>query len=54
MKKLYSVYVANASETSFEEYYSKEEVKVILKFFKDLSKHKVPSYDFPLVEFEII
>lgn len=54
MKKLYSVYVANASETSFEEYYSEEEVKTILKFFKDLSKHEVPSYDIPLVEFEII
>lgn len=54
MKKLYSVSVYNESESNFEEYYTEEEVKTILKFFKDLSKHEVPSYDFPLVEFEII
>lgn len=54
MKKLYSVNVCNESISDFEEYYTEEEVKTILKFFKDLSKHEVPSYDYPLVKFEII
>ena len=54
MKKLYSVNVCNGSESNFEEYYTEEEVKIILKFFKDMGKHDVPSYDYPLVEFEII
>ena len=54
IKKLYSVNVYNESESNFEEYYTEEEVKTILKFFKDLSKYEVPSYDFPFVEFETV
>lgn len=54
MKKLYSVSVYNESESIFEEYYTEEEIQAILKFFKDMRKHEVPLYDFPVIEFEIV
>lgn len=53
MKKLYSVSVFGESESCFEEYYTEEEIRVIEKFFNDMSKHDVAIYDIPLVEFEI-
>lgn len=51
MKELYSVSVFGDSASYFSEYYSEEEVKVIEKFFDDMSKYGVASYDIPLVEF---
>ena len=52
MKELYLVSVYNDSFSSFEEYYSEEEIKTIEKFFEDMCKHGVASYDYPDVEFE--
>ena len=52
MKELYLVNVLGESESHFEEHYSEEEIKVIEKFFNDMSRHDVASYDIPLIEFE--
>lgn len=52
MKQLYSVGVYGDSMSDFEEYYSEEEIEIISKFFDDMMKHGVASYDIPLVEFE--
>lgn len=52
MKELYNVRVYNDSESFFKESYSEDEIKVIMKFFNDMSKHKVARYDFPAIEFE--
>lgn len=52
MKKLYRVNIFGDSESHFEEYYSDEEIETIMKFFNDMDKHDVASYDVPLVEFE--
>lgn len=52
MKELYLVSVYGDSFSSFEESYSEEEIKVIEKFFDDLGKHNVASYDYPDIEFE--
>lgn len=53
MKKLYSITVTNESESCFDEYYTEEEIRTIEKFFNDMEKHDVASYDIPLVEFKI-
>lgn len=52
MKELYLVSVYGDSFSSFEEYYSEEEIKTIDKFFNDMGEHNVATYDYPLVEFE--
>ena len=52
MKELYFITVLGESYSNFEEYYSKEEIEIINKFFDDMSKHGVASYDIPCVEFE--
>jgi hypothetical protein len=52
MKELYLVTILGDSASYFEEYYSEEEIKVIEKFFNDMDKHHVASYDNPLVQFD--
>ena len=52
MKELYCVKILGESYSEFKEYYSKEEIETIEKFLDDTSKHHVPSYDIPCVEFE--
>lgn len=52
MKKFYSVRVFGESESYFMEYYTEEEIAIIEKFFNDMIKYDVASYDVPLVEFE--
>lgn len=52
MKELYKVSVFGDSESHFEEQYTKEEIDVIMKFFVDMDKHYVASYDVPYVRFE--
>lgn len=51
-KKCYKVTVFNESESKFEEYYTEEEVRIIQKFFEDMSKHNVAHYDIHEVQFE--
>ena len=51
MKELYFVQVFVGSESHFEEYYSEKEIEIIMKFFADIKKHDVASYDIPLIEF---
>ena len=53
MKYIYTVTVYGDSVSHFEEQYSEEEIKIIEKFFNDMSKYDVPHYDVPLIEFEI-
>ena len=52
MKKLYFVTVYGDSESIFKEYYTEEEIDIINKFFNDMDKHGVASYDMPAIEFE--
>lgn len=52
MKEFYNVMVLNESETYFREQYSEEEIKTIFKFIHDMQMNNVPSYDYPLIEFE--
>ena len=52
MKELYLVHVLGESESYFEEHYSEEEIKTILKFIYDMDTHDGPSYDVPCIEFE--
>ena len=50
-KEKYKVQVFGESESCFEELYTEEEIKTIEKFMNDMDKHKVPSYDYPAIEF---
>ena len=52
MKELYLVSVYGDSFSSFEEYYSEDEIKIIKKFFNDMGERGVANYDYPLIEFE--
>lgn len=53
MKELYRVKVLGESYSEFKEYYSEEEIEIIQKFLLyDTSKHNVPNYDIPCIEFE--
>ena len=50
-KEKYKVRVLGESESCFEELYTEEEIKTIEKFMNDMDKHKVASYDCPVIEF---
>ena len=50
-KEKYKVRVLGESESYFEELYTEEEIKTIEKFMNDMDKHKVTSYDCPVIEF---
>ena len=50
-KEKYKVRVFGESESCFEELYTEEEIKTIEKFMNDMDKHKVASYDCPVVAF---
>lgn len=52
MKHVYIVHVYGDSHSKFEERYTEEEIQVIEKFFNDMDKHEVASYDIPAIEFE--
>lgn len=52
MKELYKVTVFGGSQSHFEEEYTKEEIDTIMKFFVDMDKHNVASYDVPYITFE--
>jgi hypothetical protein len=53
-KSEYIVTVLGDSSSTFVEKYSQDEINLINKFFKDMEKHKVSSYDIPAVSFEKI
>lgn len=52
MKKLYFVTVYGDSQSIFKEYYTEEELNIINRFFDDMIKHRVASYDIPAIQFE--